>query len=173
MNSIPWEWLTHLAHVDCMQTPAVLHSVMLPCFSKACRALSFFFAWVLSSSCFPGRGNQSKCKCSHVFHLLCNAQGLNYSLNQTVVCPLQSQPLKSCFSPLSGSQQYLEAIHQLYEEWLIKQTQFKVPCPVLVSTIYIFDMFKPVNHWWRNKCFAFSRTHWAVFVESRSPFLLW
>ncbi|KAL8195196.1 UNVERIFIED_CONTAM: Thymidine kinase 2, mitochondrial [Gekko kuhli] len=28
--------------------------------------------------------------------------------------------------------QYLEAIHQLYEEWLIKQTRFKVPCPVLV-----------------------------------------
>ncbi|KAM9063842.1 thymidine kinase 2, mitochondrial [Sarcophilus harrisii] len=28
--------------------------------------------------------------------------------------------------------EYLEAIHQLYEEWLIKQTLFKVPSPVLV-----------------------------------------
>ncbi|XP_025914165.1 thymidine kinase 2, mitochondrial isoform X2 [Apteryx rowi] len=28
--------------------------------------------------------------------------------------------------------EYLEAIHQLYEEWLIKQTLFKVSCPVLV-----------------------------------------
>ncbi|XP_071612789.1 thymidine kinase 2, mitochondrial isoform X2 [Heliangelus exortis] len=28
--------------------------------------------------------------------------------------------------------EYLEAIHQLYEDWLIKHTLFKVPCPVLV-----------------------------------------
>ncbi|NWH47989.1 KITM kinase, partial [Fregata magnificens] len=28
--------------------------------------------------------------------------------------------------------EYLEAIHQLYEEWLIKRTLFKVSCPVLV-----------------------------------------
>ncbi|KAK2529906.1 Tk2 [Columba guinea] len=28
--------------------------------------------------------------------------------------------------------EYLEAIHQLYEEWLIKHTLFKVSCPVLV-----------------------------------------
>ncbi|KAM3828670.1 thymidine kinase 2, mitochondrial isoform 1-T1 [Vipera latastei] len=28
--------------------------------------------------------------------------------------------------------EYLEAIHQLYEDWLIKQTLFKVPSPVLV-----------------------------------------
>nr|XP_056718762.1 thymidine kinase 2, mitochondrial [Euleptes europaea] len=28
--------------------------------------------------------------------------------------------------------QYLEAIHRLYEEWLVKQTLFKVPAPVLV-----------------------------------------
>ncbi|XP_064414554.1 thymidine kinase 2, mitochondrial isoform X2 [Latimeria chalumnae] len=28
--------------------------------------------------------------------------------------------------------EYLEAIHQLYEEWLIKQSSFKVPAPVLV-----------------------------------------
>ncbi|XP_016283144.1 thymidine kinase 2, mitochondrial isoform X2 [Monodelphis domestica] len=28
--------------------------------------------------------------------------------------------------------EYLEAIHQLYEEWLIKQTLFRVPSPVLV-----------------------------------------
>ncbi|KAJ7311972.1 hypothetical protein JRQ81_006296 [Phrynocephalus forsythii] len=27
---------------------------------------------------------------------------------------------------------YLEAIHQLYEDWLIKQTSFKIPSPVLV-----------------------------------------
>nr|XP_020670039.1 thymidine kinase 2, mitochondrial [Pogona vitticeps] len=28
--------------------------------------------------------------------------------------------------------EYLESIHQLYEDWLIKQTLFKVPAPVLV-----------------------------------------
>eukprot|EP00076_Gallus_gallus_P025446 XP_015147990.2 thymidine kinase 2, mitochondrial isoform X1 [Gallus gallus] len=28
--------------------------------------------------------------------------------------------------------EYLQAIHQLYEEWLIKHTLFKVSCPVLV-----------------------------------------
>ncbi|NWX53285.1 KITM kinase, partial [Steatornis caripensis] len=28
--------------------------------------------------------------------------------------------------------EYLEAIHQLYEEWLIEHTLFKVSCPVLV-----------------------------------------
>ncbi|XP_007235980.2 thymidine kinase 2, mitochondrial isoform X2 [Astyanax mexicanus] len=28
--------------------------------------------------------------------------------------------------------EYLEAIHNLYEDWLIKQTSFKVPAPVLV-----------------------------------------
>ncbi|ETE66599.1 Thymidine kinase 2, mitochondrial, partial [Ophiophagus hannah] len=28
--------------------------------------------------------------------------------------------------------EYLEAIHQLYEDWLINQTLFKVPSPVLV-----------------------------------------
>uniref|UniRef100_A0A8D0L1D4 Thymidine kinase 2 n=1 Tax=Sphenodon punctatus TaxID=8508 RepID=A0A8D0L1D4_SPHPU len=28
--------------------------------------------------------------------------------------------------------EYLEAIHQLYEEWLIKQTLSKVPAPVIV-----------------------------------------
>lgn len=29
--------------------------------------------------------------------------------------------------------EYLEAIHQLYEDWLIKKTSFNVPAPVLVS----------------------------------------
>ena len=30
-------------------------------------------------------------------------------------------------------QEYLESIHQLYEDWLIKQTSFPLPAPVLVS----------------------------------------
>lgn len=29
--------------------------------------------------------------------------------------------------------EYLEAIHQLYEDWLIKKTSFNIPAPVLVS----------------------------------------
>ncbi|MGH0119620.1 UNVERIFIED_CONTAM: hypothetical protein FKN15_058071 [Acipenser sinensis] len=28
--------------------------------------------------------------------------------------------------------EYLEAVHQRYEDWLIKQTLYKVPAPVLV-----------------------------------------
>lgn len=29
-------------------------------------------------------------------------------------------------------QEYLQSLHQLYEDWLVKQTSFKVPAPVLV-----------------------------------------
>ncbi|XP_048886727.1 thymidine kinase 2, mitochondrial isoform X2 [Brienomyrus brachyistius] len=31
--------------------------------------------------------------------------------------------------------EYLEAIHQLYEDWLINQTSFPVPAPVLISVL--------------------------------------
>jgi len=31
-------------------------------------------------------------------------------------------------------QDYLRSIHQLYEDWLINQSSFKLPAPVLVRT---------------------------------------
>uniref|UniRef100_A0A8C5MIA3 Deoxynucleoside kinase domain-containing protein n=1 Tax=Leptobrachium leishanense TaxID=445787 RepID=A0A8C5MIA3_9ANUR len=34
--------------------------------------------------------------------------------------------------------EYLNAIHNLYEEWLVKQTSFPVPAPVLVSVVPFF-----------------------------------
>uniref|UniRef100_H2ZS56 Thymidine kinase 2 n=1 Tax=Latimeria chalumnae TaxID=7897 RepID=H2ZS56_LATCH len=41
-------------------------------------------------------------------------------------------PLTRALKQVLPIKEYLEAIHQLYEEWLIKQSSFKVPAPVLV-----------------------------------------
>ncbi|XP_077166070.1 thymidine kinase 2, mitochondrial isoform X2 [Paroedura picta] len=64
----------------------------------------------------------------------------NLDVSVDLIVYLQTSP-KTCYERLKRRcreeekvipMQYLEAIHQLYEEWLIKQTRFKVPCPVLV-----------------------------------------
>lgn len=46
--------------------------------------------------------------------------------------------------------EYLEAIHQLYEEWLIKHTRFEVSCPVLVIGADL-DMQKMVEKYEENR----------------------
>ncbi|XP_060110300.1 thymidine kinase 2, mitochondrial [Heteronotia binoei] len=64
----------------------------------------------------------------------------NLDVSMDLIVYLQTSP-ETCYERLKRRcreeekvipVQYLEAIHQLYEEWLIKQTRFKVPCPVLV-----------------------------------------
>ncbi|XP_042293505.1 thymidine kinase 2, mitochondrial isoform X2 [Sceloporus undulatus] len=64
----------------------------------------------------------------------------NMNISVDLIVYLQTSP-ERCFERLKRRcreeekvipVEYLEAIHQLYEEWLIKQTLFKVPSPVLV-----------------------------------------
>lgn len=35
-------------------------------------------------------------------------------------------------------QEYLRSLHELHEDWLIRQTKFKLPAPVLVSFVFHF-----------------------------------
>ncbi|XP_036417165.1 thymidine kinase 2, mitochondrial isoform X2 [Colossoma macropomum] len=46
--------------------------------------------------------------------------------------------------------EYLESIHNLYEDWLIKQTSFKVPAPVLVIPAD-HDVQKMLHHYEENR----------------------
>ncbi|XP_044843407.1 thymidine kinase 2, mitochondrial isoform X3 [Mauremys mutica] len=64
----------------------------------------------------------------------------NTDVSVDLIVYLQTSP-ETCYERLKNrcreeekiiAMEYLEAIHQLYEEWLIKQTLFKVPSPVLV-----------------------------------------
>ncbi|XP_048371774.1 thymidine kinase 2, mitochondrial [Sphaerodactylus townsendi] len=64
----------------------------------------------------------------------------NLDVSVDLIVYLQTSP-ETCYDRLKRRcreeekvipMQYLEAIHQLYEEWLIKQTLFKVAAPVLV-----------------------------------------
>uniref|UniRef100_A0A8C8RAN9 Thymidine kinase 2, mitochondrial n=1 Tax=Pelusios castaneus TaxID=367368 RepID=A0A8C8RAN9_9SAUR len=64
----------------------------------------------------------------------------NMDVSVDLIVYLQTSP-ETCYQRLKNRcreeekiipMEYLEAIHQLYEEWLIKQTLFKVPSPVLV-----------------------------------------
>ncbi|XP_043351253.1 thymidine kinase 2, mitochondrial isoform X4 [Dermochelys coriacea] len=64
----------------------------------------------------------------------------NADVSVDLIVYLQTSP-ETCYERLKNrcreeekviAMEYLEAIHQLYEEWLIKQTLFKVPSPVLV-----------------------------------------
>ncbi|XP_048118667.1 thymidine kinase 2, mitochondrial isoform X1 [Alosa alosa] len=64
----------------------------------------------------------------------------NISLPVDLIVYLQTTP-ETCYERLRQRcreeekvipMEYLESIHQLYEDWLIKQTSFKVPAPVLV-----------------------------------------
>ncbi|XP_061449591.1 thymidine kinase 2, mitochondrial [Rhineura floridana] len=64
----------------------------------------------------------------------------NMDVSVDLIVYLQTSP-ETCYKRLKRRcreeekvipMEYLAAIHQLYEEWLIKQTLFKVPSPVLV-----------------------------------------
>ncbi|XP_076142768.1 thymidine kinase 2, mitochondrial isoform X3 [Alosa pseudoharengus] len=64
----------------------------------------------------------------------------NISLPVDLIVYLQTTP-ETCYERLRQRcreeekvipMEYLESIHQLYEDWLIEQTSFKVPAPVLV-----------------------------------------
>ncbi|XP_074864474.1 thymidine kinase 2, mitochondrial isoform X1 [Carettochelys insculpta] len=64
----------------------------------------------------------------------------NTDVSIDLIVYLQTSP-ETCYERLKNrcrkeekviAMEYLEAIHHLYEEWLIKQTLFKVPSPVLV-----------------------------------------
>ncbi|XP_075796158.1 thymidine kinase 2, mitochondrial isoform X5 [Pelodiscus sinensis] len=64
----------------------------------------------------------------------------NTDVSVDLIVYLQTSP-ETCYERLKNrcrkeekiiAMEYLEAIHQLYEEWLIKQTLCKVPSPVLV-----------------------------------------
>ncbi|KAF7242822.1 Thymidine kinase 2, mitochondrial [Varanus komodoensis] len=64
----------------------------------------------------------------------------NINVSVDLIVYLQTSP-ETCYKRLKRRcreeekvipLEYLEAIHQLYEDWLIKQTLFKVPSPVLV-----------------------------------------
>uniref|UniRef100_A0ABM5EUQ5 Thymidine kinase 2, mitochondrial n=1 Tax=Pogona vitticeps TaxID=103695 RepID=A0ABM5EUQ5_9SAUR len=64
----------------------------------------------------------------------------NMNVSVDLIVYLQTSP-ERCFERLKRRcreeekvipMEYLESIHQLYEDWLIKQTLFKVPAPVLV-----------------------------------------
>ncbi|CAM2101084.1 thymidine kinase 2, mitochondrial isoform X2 [Caretta caretta] len=64
----------------------------------------------------------------------------NTDVSVDLIVYLQTSP-ETCYERLKNrcreeekiiAMEYLEAIHQLYEEWLIKQTLFRVPSPVLV-----------------------------------------
>uniref|UniRef100_A0A670ISG8 Thymidine kinase 2, mitochondrial n=2 Tax=Podarcis muralis TaxID=64176 RepID=A0A670ISG8_PODMU len=64
----------------------------------------------------------------------------NMDVSVDLIVYLQTSP-ETCYERLKRRcreeekvipMEYLAAIHQLYEEWLIKQTMFKVPSPVLV-----------------------------------------
>ncbi|XP_033013043.1 thymidine kinase 2, mitochondrial isoform X1 [Lacerta agilis] len=64
----------------------------------------------------------------------------NMDVSVDLIVYLQTSP-ETCYERLKRRcreeekvipMEYLAAIHQLYEEWLIKQTIFKVPSPVLV-----------------------------------------
>uniref|UniRef100_A0A803SXU7 Deoxynucleoside kinase domain-containing protein n=1 Tax=Anolis carolinensis TaxID=28377 RepID=A0A803SXU7_ANOCA len=65
----------------------------------------------------------------------------NLSVSVDLIVYLQTSP-ERCYERLKRRcreeekvipMEYLEAIHLLYEEWLIKKSLFKVPSPVLVS----------------------------------------
>ncbi|XP_006641426.3 thymidine kinase 2, mitochondrial isoform X1 [Lepisosteus oculatus] len=54
--------------------------------------------------------------------------------------------------------EYLEAIHQLYEDWLIKKTSFAVPAPVLVIPAD-HDLQKMLNQYEENREKILSTNH--------------
>ncbi|MBN3299420.1 thymidine kinase 2, mitochondrial [Amia ocellicauda] len=65
---------------------------------------------------------------------------LNIDIPLDLIVYLQTSP-ETCYERLKKRcreeekvipMEYLEAIHQLYEDWLIKKTSYKVPAPVLV-----------------------------------------
>ncbi|MCJ8747175.1 hypothetical protein PDJAM_G00150450 [Pangasius djambal] len=67
----------------------------------------------------------------------------NISIPVDLIVYLQTSPQK-CFDRLKQRcreeekvipLEYLEALHHLYEDWLINHTSFKVPAPVLVNTL--------------------------------------
>ncbi|XP_031424601.1 thymidine kinase 2, mitochondrial isoform X2 [Clupea harengus] len=82
----------------------------------------------------------------------------NIALPVDLIVYLQTKP-ETCYERLRERcreeekvipMEYLESIHQLYEDWLIKQTSFKVPAPVLVISADD-DLEKMLHQYEENK----------------------
>ena len=58
----------------------------------------------------------------------------------SIQCVCVSVCLSVCLS-VCVHQEYLESIHQLYEDWLINRTSSPLPAPVLVIDHHIFHWF--------------------------------
>jgi len=66
-----------------------------------------------------------------------------------LVAFIRSRPKPDCASPYDGChynddiycQEYLESLHELHEDWLVRQTRFSCAAPVLVSLIHLLGFY--------------------------------